>query len=126
MRTKRTASMSRSGSISSCGKFPSPDQFVMSVSSGGVNGHQPAEHGVMSTSTEPARLEHPPDRLGAGILTNRRRNVPIGVGIAVEGPTERRTDDGEIQEVSRADQRVGRAVEIGRQALTTRREDRAD
>src|SRR5262245_62468462 len=112
------ASISRRRSISNCVKTPSPDQFDVSVSSGMVNGHQPAEDAIVLHTTEAMILEHTRHRRGAGIVTNRRRDIAIGVWIAMQDPTERRADDGQIREVGEADPCAGRPVEIERNSPT--------
>src|ERR1700736_6053153 len=106
--------MSRSRSIRICVNVPSPDQADVSSSNGMVNGHQPAQDRIAAYTGETSRLEQVSHRFGTGVLPDRRGNVAIGVGIAVEHPAERGAGEREIGEIHGAHETIRRAVEIER------------
>jgi hypothetical protein len=54
------------------------------------------------------------NRLGAGIPTNRRRYVPIGIRIAVQKPAETAADNRQIRQIRAANETVCGTVEIER------------
>ena len=75
------------------------------VSNGMVNRHQSAEHRIAAYRVEAPRFEHPRHRRRAGILANRRRDVAIGIGIAVQHPAEHARRRPQIREVRGAHER---------------------
>ena len=76
---------------------------------------RPPRTALYSHLDEPARLEQPRDAVGAWIAADRRRDVAIRVGVAVEHPAEQAARQPQIREVDAAHERVGRPVEVERQ-----------
>src|SRR5688572_32124101 len=89
--------MSRRRSSTVCVNVPSPDHFVASRSDGMVDGHQAAEHRIDLHLRESTRFEEARYAFGAGVASNGRWNVAVGVGIAMQHPPKRRADNGQVR-----------------------------
>src|SRR5262245_32684662 len=105
-------------SSTTCVNWPSPDQFDWSVSNAMVNRHEAAQHWMVPRARESSRLHHRGDGGRARILTNRRGNVAVRVGIAMQDPAEGAADGRQVREVRAAHDRTGWPVEIERKNLT--------
>src|SRR4029078_715257 len=77
-----------------------------------MNGHEASKNPVVPDPFEATRLHQSGDGLCARVSSNRRRNIAIGIRIAVQQPAERRANDREIGQVDASHDWIGRPVEI--------------
>src|SRR5687768_4901426 len=109
-----------SASMSSCVKAPSPDHPTESSSTpsmvagllrGTVDRQESAENREDFAAGKARSQRERPHAGGARVALNRFGNVAVRVGIAVQHPPERRTDDRQIGQVHGADDGIGWPVE---------------
>src|SRR5215831_6652380 len=84
---------------------------------GVVDCHQTTQHPVGRDRSKTASFHDAREHLGARVVSKRSGNVAVGVGIAVESPTQGGSDRPQVPEIRASNDWIGWTAEIKRQRL---------